>query len=198
MARRVLAFEGGYADEPGDAGGPTGRGISLATLRRLGRDLTGDGRIDAADARAVDEATAIDIILEHYWRRPRIDRLPDPLQPVVLDMAVNAGPAQAVRLLQRLLGEFGRPVAVDGLIGPRTAGVAAEVWADAGPLLVDAYAIARREWYYRLAERRPELRRFARRRDGGKGGWITRAESFMRPRFRLGEAEHARRVAGWS
>jgi hypothetical protein len=43
--------------------------------------------------------------------------------------------------------------------------------------IADAYGIARRSYYYRLADRRPASRKYARRRDGGKGGWIARAES---------------------
>ena len=63
--------------------------------------------------------------------------------------------------------------------------------------LVDAYGIARRNYYYRLGDRRPSLRKFAKRRDGGKGGWITRAEEFIAPRFHLSRLEHDQRTAAW-
>ena len=39
---------------------------------------------------------------------------------------------------------------------------------------------------------------FARRRDGGKGGWITRAEAFIAPRYHLTAAEHRERTARWA
>ncbi|MEM6467885.1 MAG: peptidoglycan-binding protein, partial [Pseudomonadota bacterium] len=39
--------------------------------------------------------------------------------------------------------------------------------------------------------------KYARRRDGGKGGWILRAEEFMAQRYRLTRAEHNARVAAW-
>ena len=68
---------------------------------------------------------------------------------------------------------------------------------EAGTLFADAYAIARRNYYYALADRRRSLRKFARRRDGGKGGWIRRAEEFMSARYRLSEAQHRARVAAW-
>ncbi|MCC6007914.1 MAG: peptidoglycan-binding protein, partial [Rhodobacteraceae bacterium] len=61
----------------------------------------------------------------------------------------------------------------------------------------DAYGIARRNYYYALGDTRPPLRKFARRRDGGKGGWIVRAEEFISPRFHLSAAEHRARVAAW-
>ncbi|MBL3566472.1 peptidoglycan-binding protein, partial [Rhodovulum sulfidophilum] len=59
------------------------------------------------------------------------------------------------------------------------------------------YGIARRNYYYALADRRPASRKYACRRDGGKGGWILRAEEFISPRYRLSEAEHRERVARW-
>jgi len=43
MAEAIVAREGGFVDDPDDPGGATQYGVSLATLRRLGIDLTGDG-----------------------------------------------------------------------------------------------------------------------------------------------------------
>mgnify|MGYP000358446858 CR=1 FL=1 len=63
--------------------------------------------------------------------------------------------------------------------------------------LADAYGIARRNYYYSLADSRPASRKYARRKDGGKGGWITRAEEFISPKFHLTEAQHRARVANW-
>lgn len=112
-------------------------------------------------------------------------------------MYANAG-ANAVRLLQRLLIDLGHPLAEDGAIGPATI-AAAKAAAQTDPvLLADAYGIARRNYYYRLADARPAMRKFARSRDGGKGGWITRAEEFISPRFRLTLAEHRERTARWA
>jgi hypothetical protein len=62
---------------------------------------------------------------------------------------------------------------------------------------VDAYGIARRNYYYALADARPASRKYARRLDGGKGGWITRAEEFISPRYHLSHDEHRERIAQW-
>ncbi|MCB2094941.1 MAG: peptidoglycan-binding protein [Rhodobacteraceae bacterium] len=197
IASAIIAREGGYANDPDDPGGATKYGVTLHTLRRLGLDLTGDGRIGVADVRKLTRPQAVEIFIEHYWRRPRIAELPDMLQPPVFDMYVNAG-ANAVKVLQRLLVEMGHALADDGIIGARTIG-AARAAADAAPdLIADAYGIARRNYYYALADARPASRKYARRRDGGKGGWITRAEEFISPRFRLSEAEHRERCARWA
>ncbi len=196
IADEIIAREGGFVDDPDDPGGPTKFGVTLATLRRLGRDLTGDGRIDRADVQALDRATARDIFLREYYLRPRIGALPEALRASVFDMYVNSG-AQAVRILQRLLRRMGHMIAVDGIIGPQTIRAARRAQEEAPDHLADAYGIARRNYYYALADRRPGLRKFARRRDGGKGGWIRRAEEFISPRYHLSEAEHRARVAAW-
>lgn len=197
IAQEIVGREGGYVDDPNDPGGATNHGVTIHTMRRLGLDLDGDGDVDAADVRRLSQAQAVDIFVAHYYERPRIDLLPQALRPSVFDMQVNAG-ANAVRILQRLLNRMGQSLTVDGLIGPRTA-AAAQAAADAGgaTALVDAYGIARRNWYYALADRRAASRRYARRRDGGKGGWIVRAEEFISPRYRLTDAQHRERTAAW-
>ncbi|MGY6536170.1 MAG: holin-associated N-acetylmuramidase [Pararhodobacter sp.] len=197
LAEEIVAREGGFVNDPDDPGGATNFGVTIHTMRRLGLDLTGDGVIDVQDVRALTRAQAVEIFITHYWARPRINALPQPLQPSVFDMYVNAG-ANAVRILQRLLNEMGHDIAVDGVIGPQTIR-AAHLATEAAPEhIADAYGIARREYYYALGDRRPASRKFARRRDGGKGGWIRRAEEFIAPRFHLTEAEHRARVSSWA
>ena len=196
LARKIIAREGGFVDDPDDPGGATKHGVTIGTLRRLGLDLTGDGAIDVSDVRALSRADAERIFLREYYERPGIDRLPATLRASVFDMYVNAG-ANAVKILQRLLRQMGHDVAVDGVIGPQTVG-AAEAAAGAAPRhLADAYGIARRNYYFRLADLRPASRKYARTRRGGKGGWIRRAEEFISPRYHLSPAEFGERVAKW-
>ncbi len=197
IAQEIVTREGGFVNDPDDPGGATKHGVTLATLRRLGLDLDGDGRVGEADLRHLSRDQAVDVYVEHYFRRPRIVDLPEALQPPVFDMHVNAG-ANAVKLLQRLLNEMGNDLTVDGVIGPLTAAAAHRAAGDDAGLLADAYGIARRNYYYALADARPASRKYARRRDGGKGGWITRAEEFISPRFRLSEAAHRARTAKWA
>ena len=197
IAAEIVAREGGYVNDPDDPGGPTKYGVTIHTMRRLGLDLNGDGRIDATDVQQLDRAQAVTIFVEHYYHRPRIDRLPQVFQASVFDMYVNAG-ANAVRILQRLLVDMRIPVAVDGVIGPQTIAAATRAAGAAPDHLADAYGIARRNYYYDLADRRPASRKYARRRDGGKGGWITRAEEFISPRYHLSAAQHQQRTATWA
>ncbi len=196
IANDIVDREGGFVNDPNDPGGATNYGVTIHTMRALGLDLDGDGDVDVADVRALPRARAVEIFIEHYYRRPGIDRLPEALQPTVFDMQVNAG-SNAVRILQRLLRDMGQEIAVDGVIGPETIGAAEAVHGQAGQALVDAYGIARRNYYYAIGDRRPASRRYATRRDGGKGGWILRAEEFISPEFHLTDAEHRERVAAW-
>ena len=196
IAEDIVAREGGYVNDPDDPGGATNFGVTIHTMRRLGLDIDGDGDVDARDVRALGRDQATDIFVQHYFHDPRIALLPDALHATVFDMYVNAG-TNAVRILQRLLRDMGLDIAVDGVIGPQTARAAHAALGQAPDHLVDAYGIARRNYYYRIGDRRPASRKYARRRDGGKGGWIVRAEAFISPRFHLTEAEHRARVAAW-
>ncbi len=197
LAREIVAREGGFVNDPDDPGGATKHGVTIGTLRALGLDLTGDGAVDVADVRAVTPEVATRLFIDEYFRKPGIDRLPEGLQDSVFDMQVNAG-ANAGHILQRLLRALGHAdVVPDGVIGPRTAAAAHTAWSLHGEGLRDAYGIERRNYYLALADRRPALRKFARRRDGGKGGWIVRAEEFIAERWHLTAAAWQERVAGW-
>ena len=196
IAEEIVAREGGYVNDPDDPGGATNHGVTIHTLRRLGLDLTCDGKVTPADVKRLTRAQAVDVFIEHYHLRPGLGSLPEVLQPSLFDMYVNAG-ANAVKVLQRLLTDMGFPCDADGAIGPATVR-SAQMAQDAAPShLTDAYAIARRNYYYALADARPASRKYARRRDGGKGGWITRAEDFMASKYRLTDAQHRARVAAW-
>lgn len=196
IAEQIVAREGSYVNDSDDPGGATNFGVTIHTMRRLGLDLDGDGDIDTGDVRQLTRAKAIDIFVEHYFDRPRVSDLPAALQSSVFDMYVNSG-GNAVRILQRLLNKMGQSVAVDGVIGPQTIAAASAAAAAAPDHIADAYGIARRNYYYALADGRAASRKYARRRDGGKGGWITRAEDFISPRFHLSEGQHKARVAAW-
>ena len=196
IAKAIVAREGGYVNDPDDPGGATKYGVTIGTMQRLGMDLTGDGQVTAEDVKRLTRDQAERLFIDHYYHRSRIDTLPEVLRASVFDMYVNAG-ANAVRILQRLLNEMGQLVTVDGAIGPQTIAAAHAAAAAAPRHIADAYGIARRNYYYALADSRPASRKYAMRRDGGKGGWIRRAEEFIAPAYHLTEAEHAERTGAW-
>lgn len=193
----VLKMEGGFVNDPDDPGGATKYGITIHTMRRLGVDVDGNGIVDIRDVKAMPMETARAIYKREYFEGPRIDDLPEVLQPTVFDMYVNAG-ANAVKILQRLCTKMGFPLKADGVIGPKTIGEVHNAHRHSGDVLADMYSIERRNYYFRIADRRPQSRKYARTRAGDKGGWIKRAEEFMAPQYRM-SAEHFRlRTRKWT
>ncbi len=196
LADAIVAREGErYTNDPNDPGGPTKYGVTIRTFREIEPGAT------ISELKAITSSGAAKIFIEYYFNKPKIDLLPKPLQPSVFDMYVNAG-SNAVRILQRLLAKYGEPVAVDGGLGPATAAATSEALHDApAPFqkgnFVDAYGIARRNYYFRLADDRPGLRKFARTAAGGKGGWIKRAETFISPQYRLTTVEFKQLTHTW-
>ncbi|MBP0483960.1 holin-associated N-acetylmuramidase [Sagittula salina] len=197
MAEEIVDREGGFVNDPDDPGGATKFGVTIHTLRNIPwGDLDGDGDIDVMDVKALTRGHAVQIFEDRYFHGPRIDELPALLQPSVFDMYVNAG-ANAVKILQALLNDAGESVAVDGVIGPRSIAAVNRACARNALRFADAYGIARRDYYFRIADRRPKSRKYARTRAGGKGGWIKRAEEFISPRYHMTDAQFRKRVAAW-
>ena len=111
----VLRLEGGYADDPRDPGGATKFGVTRAVLSEArGRTAS------AEDVAALTQAEARQIYRSRYWTPVAAAGLPEGLDLVAFDMAVNMGPGTAARLLQAALG-----VETDGAPGPRTLAAAA-------------------------------------------------------------------------
>lgn len=150
----VLLNEGGFVNDPDDPGGRTNFGISERAHPEAWVD----------DLVTKDEAIAI--YRHDYLVQPGIDKLPSPLQDQVLDFAVNAGPARAVKLLQFILR-----CPQDGHIGPQTCAALAE----RDLKEVNNFYVGLRETYYR------DLVRADARKGKFLKGWLTRARKFFLP-----------------
>lgn len=157
----LLRSEGGYVNDPDDAGGATNYGITEKTyhawLRRHERPLRGVQEITAEEVHA--------IYWRSYWTPAQCDRLPWPLSLIHFDAAVNCGVGAAAKQLQRALG-----VQDDGLIGPLTLSRAAS----AGPRECYRYLLERTFFYRGLARQNPTQQKFL------AGGWLARLESLYR------------------
>ncbi|WP_242183761.1 N-acetylmuramidase [Sphingomonas sp. CARO-RG-8B-R24-01] len=155
----VIEREGGYSDDPADAGGETRFGITAAVARAQGY---------RGAMRDLPLATAQAIYRTVYWSAPRLDavaeRAPD-VAAILFDTGVNMGLAVAIGFLQRALNALNRGArdypdsAVDGRIGPATLAALAGYLAHRGPagetVLAKAIEALRGERYVTLAERRP-------------------------------------------
>ena len=196
IAQEILKAEGGFVNDPDDPGGPTNYGVTLKTLKRLGHDLNQDGLVDIADLKQLSAAQAVQIFIKDHFYKPQIDQLPHMLHAPVFDMYVNSE-SHAVKVLQRTLILFDMGITVDGVIGPITIAATQTAARRALDHLVGAYGIERVNYYLSLADAWPNLRKFARTRRGAKGGWIKRAEKYMRPRFHLSPSVFQQRTAAW-
>jgi lysozyme family protein len=124
----TLGYEGGWSNHPKDPGGATNMGVTIGTLKRLRIDVDGDGDSDIADLRKLRPMDVEKVYRAFYWDAVRADLLPSGVDLAVFDFAVNSGPAQAAKALQRAVG-----VTPDGDIGPRT--LAALAYNDASNLV---------------------------------------------------------------
>jgi lysozyme family protein len=164
----VLKKEGGYVDHPADRGGPTKFGITQSTLSRF---LEKAATIE--EVKGLDIATAHDIYELHYYRAPRIDKLPDGIQPFVFDCAVNHGPRRAIRFVQRVCNDAGfGPLAEDGQMGPKTKAVASSCYETMQEWMLTALVQERQMFYGNIVAHDESQRVFLK-------GWLARARSFL-------------------
>lgn len=125
----ILANEGGYVNDPRDPGGETNYGISKRAY-------------PSEDIRNMTVVRAGNVYRRDYWNKISGDDLPDGIDLVAFDPAVNSGPGQGAKWLQQALG-----VKTDGGIGPLTIAAAAK----ADPLaVIEAASTARLGWLHGL------------------------------------------------
>lgn len=168
---RVLEHEGydRYTDDAADPGGATKWGISLRFLQGLGGDLgdvNADGAVNEGDVKGLTRHQAIDFYRAHWWDRYKYDRLHDPLTAIkVFDLAVNMGPGEAHRCLQRALRAHHLLVTEDGVLGSKTRTAANAV---VGNSVAPALRSEAAGFYRMLVAEHPRFKRFL-------GGWLNRA-----------------------
>lgn len=91
----VLRHEGGFVDDPRDAGGATNLGVTLATLSEaMGRPA------DVAELKALTPQGAAPIYRRLYWDPVGCEGLAAGLDLMAFDAAVNMGVGEARRLLR--------------------------------------------------------------------------------------------------
>lgn len=181
-ALRVLeTVEGGWSDDPADAGGATKWGLSTRFLDRLiqqGRywrirlDANKNGRVDPEELRRLPKDLAERIYRKEFWEQYRCPDLPAAIQVPFFLLVVNTRPKAAVRCLQRAIRRAGGdPGVVDGIMGDRTIDGAEEA-AEGNPSGADRLrrrlAAEAALHYCRIAMDDPSQRDFLR-------GWLWRA-----------------------
>lgn len=132
----VLKHEGGFVNHPQDPGGMTNLGVTKKVWDAyIGREST------EAEMRALTKKDVAPLYRKNYWGE-LADGLPNGVDYLYFDFAVNAGPRQAAKTLQTALG-----VIPDGIIGPIT--LQAIRNSDANKL-IDKFSSAKEAFYRSL------------------------------------------------
>lgn len=104
----LLVLEGGFSDHSADRGGKTKYGISQKSYPLI-----------AIASLTRDDATQI--YHRDFWTKLKCDDIrPEAIAAAVFEMGVHAGIGTGAKLLQRAVNALGKPLPVDGKIGPAT------------------------------------------------------------------------------
>lgn len=169
----ILKNEGGFVDDKNDAGGATNRGVSLRYLKSLGDlefDLDRDGDIDRDDIFKLSIEDAFKIYKEYWWDKFGYDRITDQsIATKLLDMSINMGQKQAVKILQCACVRYGvnGNLACDGVLGANTINI---VNSTDSIKLLNYIRSECAVFYMNLIKKNPKLARY-------KNGWIKRGYS---------------------
>jgi len=112
---KVLVHEGGYVNHPKDPGGATNQGVIQRTYDAF-RDSK---KLPRRSVKFLETSERDAIYKKQYWDAVGGDGLPDGIDYVLFDGAVNSGPVQSVKWVQRAL----RPTysgPIDGQLGMGT------------------------------------------------------------------------------
>lgn len=114
-AKKMIPFirkwEGGYVNDPDDAGGCTMMGVTIKVFQKYyGADKTCD------DLKHITEDEWLSIFKKGYWDYCKADKIGNQsIAELVVDMAWVSGPVNAIKRVQRALN-----LKDDGIVGPNT------------------------------------------------------------------------------
>jgi lysozyme family protein len=135
--KAILHHEGGYVDHPKDPGGRT----NLGCTQRVWEEWVGHP-VDEKAMRGLTPELVAPLYKAKYWDRIKGDDLPNGVDYVVFDAAINSGPGRAAKWLQTVVGAV-----PDGAIG---AGTLAKVAAMPAADIVEKYQETRLQFLQSL------------------------------------------------
>jgi lysozyme family protein len=155
----ILRWEGGFANDPDDAGGATMRGITLATFKKYRKD-TGKPEPDVTDLKNISEYEWEDILREYYWNPWQADDInSQAVANLLVGWGWGSGVKTAVMQFQKLM-----KLEVDGIVGKNT--LAAINNADETELFNRIW-LARKDFFVNIVTHNPSQIKFL-------SGWLNR------------------------
>lgn len=111
VMRWVVVSEGGWVNDPDDAGGETNYGVTHKTYDAW-RKSQG---LHTRSVKQITQTEVARIYKANYADMVRYDELPAGVDYAVLDFAINSGVSRAVKFVQRIVG-----TQQDGIMGSKT------------------------------------------------------------------------------
>ncbi|MET3038358.1 glycosyl hydrolase 108 family protein [Chryseobacterium sp. NRRL B-14859] len=120
VAPIILKHEGGYVNHPADKGGPTNKGITLATWKQYAKEDVGIENPTLENLKQITDEQATIIYRKRYWEPKMFCEIKDERVSLMFyDWTITSG--GAVRQMQKLLkNEFQQDIEPDGGMGPLT------------------------------------------------------------------------------
>lgn len=155
----IKSWEGGYVNKANDKGGPTNKGVTLATFRAVyGSNKTID------DLKRLTDQQWEHIFRTKFWDRWKADQIKDINVAFFLVQWVWGSGVWGIKNPQKVLG-----VKVDGVVGPETI---AAINAQNGRDLFEALKKEKRAYLNRICVSTPSNRDFLK-------GWLKRLDSMQ-------------------
>ena len=152
----IIVIEGGYSNDPDDAGGETKYGISKRSYPQ-------------EDIKNLTVDRAIEIYTRDWWNPLNLSSIQDQTTAnLVFRFAVNSGKETAVKMLQESLNTFVPiipSVAIDGQLGQRTLQAINNIRTIR---LHDTFRVATCKYYLNIVLKKPSQEKYFK-------GWIKRA-----------------------
>lgn len=155
---KLLRWEGGFVNDPDDAGGATNKGVTIATFRKFyGEDAT------IEQLKHITDEQWLNIFKVGYWDKYKADDIRDQsIANLCVDWLYNSG-IVAVKRVQKIVG-----VVDDGIVGSKTIEA---INAKASRSLFYQIRAARIAFVETIARNKPSQRKFLQ-------GWKNRILSF--------------------
>jgi len=154
----ILRWEGGFVDDPLDAGGATNKGVTIETFKQVfGQERTVD------ELKHITDDQWLTILKRFYWNRWKADEIDNQSVANILVDWVWASGRWGIVIPQGIID-----VKADGVVGDMTINALNRLNQEE---LFKKIIIARRTFVAQIVNRRPNQIRFLK-------GWLNRINAF--------------------